>query len=152
MRREKFKLQGLLKLREFREQKIKLELGQINIEKGRLNEAIAKCNLDIEETYKAQEAFFDTYTSGRNAQFFPMFIQSKRDEIKVLENQLHAVQRQYQEKVKELSVAKGEVKVIDNLKNEFETEQNRVIEKKRQEAIDELMMAKRHAQKLAGEA
>lgn len=149
MRREKFKLQGLLKLREFKEQKIKLELGQINTEMARLDDAIAKCNSDIEETYIAQEAFFKTYTSGQNAQFFPMFIQSKRDEIKVLENQKYAVQRQYKEKVKELSIAKGEVKVIDNLKTDFETKQNKYIEKKRQEAIDELMMAKRHALKEA---
>ncbi|AYF45566.1 MULTISPECIES: flagellar FliJ family protein [Halobacteriovorax] len=151
MRRKKFKLDGLLKLREFNEQRVKLELGQINSEKGRLLEKIAKCKQDIEETYKAQEAFLETYTPGRNAQFFPMFIQSKREEIKVLENQLHAVDRAYQEKIKELSVAKGEVKVIDNLKQDFETKQNKEIEKKRQEAIDELMMAKRHSKKLAGE-
>ena len=61
---------------------------------------------------------------------------------------LYSLQRKYEEKRRELAEAKGDVKVIENLKEKNKTAFEKSTEKKRQEAIDELMQAKRHREKL----
>ena len=139
----KFKLEGLLKLREFKEKKIKLELGEIlkDIEQTKSN--IAKAQQDIEDSYAAQEEFLAQPTSGQMAQFFPQFITAKREDQKAQENILMALQRSYDETVQELAGAKGEVKVLDNLKEKHSTEHKKEMDKKLQESIDELTMAKK---------
>ncbi|EQC44774.1 flagellar export protein FliJ [Bacteriovorax sp. Seq25_V] len=140
----KFKLDGLLKVREFKEKRIKLELGEILKEIEEAKATIAKAQQDIEECYEAQEAFVSEPAAGRMVQFFPQYIQSRRDEQKIQENILYSLNRKYQEKIKELAQAKGEVKVIDNLKDKQQLEFNKKREKKFQENIDELTIIKKH--------
>jgi len=140
----KFKLDGLLKVREFKEKKIKLELGDILKEIEHAKGIIAKAQQDIEDCYEAQEAFVAEPAAGRMVQFFPQYIQSRREEQKIQENILYSLNRKYQEKIKELAHAKGEVKVIDNLKDKQQLEFNKKKEKKLQEGIDELTIIKKH--------
>ena len=140
----KFKLDGLLKVREFKEKKIKLELGDILKEIEHAKATIAKAQQDIEDCYEAQEAFVAEPAAGRMVQFFPQYIQSRREEQKIQENILYSLNRKYQEKIKELAHAKGEVKVIDNLKDKQQLEFNKKKEKKLQEGIDELTIIKKH--------
>ena len=112
----KFKLDGLLKVREFKEKRIKVELGEIlkDIEQTKAN--IDKAKLDIEECYKAQEAFLNEPAGASMVQFFPQFIEAKTEDYKAQENILYSLQRKYEEKRRELAEAKGDVKVIENLK------------------------------------
>jgi flagellar FliJ protein len=55
MKKFKFKLDALLKLREFNEKKIKVEWGEILKEINTTEELIAKMNRDIDEVYAMQE-------------------------------------------------------------------------------------------------
>lgn len=144
----KFKLDGLLKVREFKEKRIKVELGEIlkDIEQTKAN--IDKAKLDIEECYKAQEDFLNEPAGASMVQFFPQFIEAKTEDYKAQENILYSLQRKYEEKRRELAEAKGDVKVIENLKEKNKTAFEKSTEKKRQEDIDELMQAKRHREKL----
>ncbi len=144
----KFKLDGLLKVREFKEKRIKVELGEIlkDIEQTKAN--IDKAKLDIEECYEAQEAFLNEPAGASMVQFFPQFIEAKTEDYKAQENILYSLQRKYEEKRRELAEAKGDVKVIENLKETNKTAFEKSTEKKRQEDIDELMQAKRHREKL----
>lgn len=137
-----------LKVREFKEKRIKVELGEIlkDIEQTKAN--IDKAKLDIEECYKAQEAFLNEPAGASMVQFFPQFIEAKTEDYKAQENILYSLQRKYEEKRRELAEAKGDVKVIENLKEKNKTAFEKSTEKKRQEAIDELMQAKRHREKL----
>jgi len=145
----KFKLEGLLKVREFKEKKIKLELGEILKEIEATNAKIAKDIQDIEDSYDAQEEFLAQPTSGQMAQFFPQFIGAKKEDLKAQENILAALKRSYDAKVQELAHAKGEVKVLDNLKEKHSTEHKKETEKKLQESIDELTMAKKYKERMS---
>ncbi len=147
----KFKLDGLLKVREFKEKKIKLELGEILKEIEQTKSNIAKAQVDIEECYVAQEDFVNQPAAGSMVQFFPQFIEAKRADQKAQENILLSLQRKYDEKVKELATAKGEVKVIDNLKEKNLKEFKKKREKTLQESIDELTMAKKHRERTINE-
>ena len=143
----KFKLDGLLKVREFKEKKIKIELGEILKEIEETKEKIAKAKVDIEECYKAQEEFINEPAAANMVQFFPQFIEAKTEDYKAQENILFSLEKKYEQKRHELATAKGEVKVIDNLKEKEELQFNKEKEKKLQESIDELTQIKKYRER-----
>jgi flagellar protein FliJ len=116
MKKFKFRLRGVEKLREFKEKTLKMELGRINqnIEgvKGRLRTLRA----DIGDAYNAQEAVLQTSTKALNVQFFPYYIQGKNTDIDQNLESLAQLEQQFKDKVQELAVARGEVKIIQKLK------------------------------------
>ncbi len=144
MQKFKFKLDGLLKVREFKEKKIKIELGEILREIGAVEEKIRLANIAITETYEAQEAFMSDPSTGQMLQFFPMFIQGKKEDIKNQDNLLWALKKKYDKKIVELAQARGEVKVMENFKEQKKTEWTKEKNKKEQEDIDEIIMMRRN--------
>ncbi len=143
MKKFKFKLDGLLKVREFNEKKIKIELGEILKEIGATEEQIAKMNRDIDETYKAQEELVATSADGRLLQFFPFYIQGRKEDIKNKENLLWSLRKKYDNKVQELAQARGQVKVLENFKDKKKVEWTKEKDKKELETIEELLMIRR---------
>lgn len=143
----KFKLVGLLKVREFKEKKIKVELGEILKDIEDVKNRINQDQLDIEDCYKAQEALLAQPTAGQMAQFYPQFIETKRQDQIAQRAILYSLDKKYAEKVKELALAKGEVKVLDNLKEKHQKIHKKQIDKKLQEAIDELTAAKKYKER-----
>ena len=140
MQKFKFKLDGLLKVREFKEKKIKIELGEILREISGVEEKISAANKAITETYDAQESFMKSPSSGHMLQFFPQFIQGKKEDIKNKENLLWSLRKKYEKKIAELATARGEVKVMENFKEKKHGEWTKEKNKKEQEAIEEIVM------------
>ncbi len=134
----KFKLDGLLKLREFKEKQLKVELG--NILKG-----IQDCKNKIEsysqhigEAYAGQENILSDSTNGETIKFFPYFIEGKNHAIKQEEEKLAILQEQYEVKVQEMKIARGETKVIDKLKDKEKKEFKKTKNKKDFEKLEEM--------------
>lgn len=145
MKKFKFKLDGLLKVREFNEKKIKIELGEILKEINATEEAIAKMNRDIDETYKAQEDLMATSADGRLLQFFPYYIQGRKEDIKNKETLMWSLRKKYENKVQELAQARGQVKVLENFKDKKKVEWTKERDKKELETIEELLMIRRNS-------
>jgi len=143
----KFKLDGLLKVREFNEKKIKIELGEILKEISAVEEKIAVANKAIDEAYKSQEDLMKDPTAGQMVQFYPYFIQGKKEDIKNKENLLWALRKKYDKKIQELAEARGEVKVLENFKDKKKEEWRKDKEKKEQEAIEEILMMRSNGSK-----
>lgn len=143
----KFKLDGLLKVREFNEKKLKIELGEILKEIRLVDDQIVAANKAIDETYKAQEDFMRDPAAGRMIQFFPYFIQGKKEDIKNKENLKWALQKKYEKKTQELASARGEVKVLENFKDKKKEEWRKDKDKKEQEAIEEILMMRSNGSK-----
>ncbi len=116
MSKYKFKLEGLLKLRKFKEQQLKVELGQIVSEIQRVNNKILEYKGHIDEAYDGQEKVLQGETSGEMIKFFPYFVEAKNSAITYEVERLKGLQEQYEEKVIEMKTARGETKVIDKLK------------------------------------
>lgn len=134
----KFKLDGLLKLREFKEKQLKVELG--NILKG-IQECKARIqayNQHIEEAYAGQENVLNEEVRGDMIKFFPYFIEGKNSAIKHEEEQLDILNEQYEIKVKEMTIARGETKVIDKLKEKEKKEFKKTKNKKDFEKLEEM--------------
>jgi flagellar FliJ protein len=144
MKKFKFKLDGLLKVREFAEKRIKIELGEILKEINSTEEYIAKMNRDIDDTYKAQEELISTATSGSMLQFFPYYIKGRKEDIKNKETLLWSLRRKYDKKIAELALARGEVKVLENFKDKKKTEWTKERDKKELETIEEILMIRRN--------
>ncbi len=140
MQKFKFKLDGLLKVREFKEKKIKIELGEILKEISGVEEKILLATKAIDETYEAQEVFMKDPSAGKMLQFFPYFIQGKKEEIKNKENLLWALRKKYDVKITELAAARGQVKVMENFKDKKKGEWTKERNKKELEAIEEILM------------
>lgn len=140
MKEFKFKLDGLLKLREFKEKTIKVELGLILKEISIVENKIAEANRAITETYEAQEAFMKDPSSGQMLQFFPRFVQGKKEDIKNKENLLWSLKKKYEKKILELAQARGEVKVMENFKETKKDLWKKEKNKKEVEKIEEILM------------
>ncbi len=138
-----FKLEGLLKLRHFKEEQLKVELGQINTDIQNTKVRIAELEQHIAEAYDFQEKSLSGHSDGRLARFFPYFIQAKKEDIKANENLLFSLERKYQAKLKEVSQAMGESKLIQNMKEKAKDTWKKEKEKKEQEDIEEILHMKR---------
>ena len=147
MKRFKFKLDALLKLREFNEKQRKLELGQILQEITQVKEKILKIEEDIKETYLAQDDFMSSPAAGHMLQFFPFFIKGKKEEIKNCEALLYSLHKKYETKSKELAIARGEVKVLENLKEKHHGKFKKELIKEENQRLEEYVMIKRHREK-----
>ena len=143
----KFKLDGLLKVREFKEKKIKIELGEILREITAVEDKIAAAEKAIVETYEAQETFMKDSSTAHMIQFFPYFIQGKKEDIKNKQNLLWALKKKYDVKIEELAVARGEVKVMENFKDKMKTEWTKEKNKKEQESIEEILTMRSNGSK-----
>lgn len=151
MQKFKFKLDGLLKVREFKEKKIKIELGEILKEISHVEEKILLATKAIDETYEAQEVFMKDPSAGKMLQFFPYFIQGKKEDIKNQETLLWSLRKKYDAKITELATARGQVKVMENFKDKKKGEWTKERNKKEQEAIEEILMMRTNGANSANE-
>lgn len=138
-----FKLEGLLKLRHFKEEQLKVELGQINTEIQQTKNRISELKSHVEEAYESQEQSLKGSSDGRLARFFPYFIQAKKEDIKANENLLYSLERKYQQKLVEVSKAMGEAKLINNMKEKAKDAWKKEKEKKETEDIEEILHMRR---------
>lgn len=143
MKKFKFKLDGFLKVREFNEKKVKIELGEILKEIVATEDDIKKMNKDIDETYEAQEALMASATDGKMLQFFPYYIQGRKLDIKNKENLLWSLAKKKDAKILELAKSRGEVKILENFKDKKKHEWKKEKDKKELETIEELLMIRR---------
>ncbi len=140
----KFKLDGLLKMRSFKEKMIKADLGKIVKKQTEIREKIESLKKDILEIYKAQkEAFDNGNVDGRMLQFYPQFISQKKAHIVEITKLLSQSEIEYSEKVKELKVAMGEVKVVENMKERKKKEFKKKLDKKMQEELEDIINLRR---------
>ncbi|OFZ24554.1 MAG: flagellar export protein FliJ [Bdellovibrionales bacterium RIFOXYB1_FULL_37_110] len=142
MKKFDFRLQSLLRLRNFKEEKLKAEMGEIVSKMNNTRDDIINLNQDIEDAYTAQNKFLNEKIGGQIIQFFGFYVQGKREHIKVKQNELEVLKKKYEEKSHELAKAMGDVKVIESIKkkqfNQYRVDYN----KKAQEEIEDLLRMK----------
>ncbi len=142
----KFKLEGLLKVRHFKEEQLKVELGAINQEILSVQNRIKQLNAEIEDSYIEQEKIYQSDTSGQLAKFFPYYIDAKREDIKANENLLYALRKKYEHKLAEVAKAMGDTKLLSNMKEKEKSSWKKNIEKKEFSEIEEVLFM-RHQRK-----
>lgn len=135
----KFKLQGLLRLREFREYQVKLKISQINKRIYEINNQIAREKKEIEESHNSMCDMVEAGISGEMISFFPYFIQGKEQRIKQLQEELVQRKNEYKETIAELSEARGEVKLIEKMKEKDFDKYKKELQKKEDKILEDLV-------------
>ncbi len=139
MKKFKYKLEGLLKIRKAREEGCKMELGQLQNYLSKCRYQIQVENEGIHAAQSAHNKMLESGIGGREVQFFPRFIEGKEVNIQLLKKEIKRYEALVSEKLKELNLLRAEVKVIDNLKEKaqakFKKEEDKKEELKREENI-----------------
>lgn len=112
----KFKLEALLKVRKLKEDQCKMELGRLQVQKQAKLDEIKKQNLGIDKAYGDQESTVQQGAKGLDLRFYPYFMQGKRTNIMLLEQEIEALDREIEHKNKELIELRANVKVLDSMK------------------------------------
>lgn len=138
-----FKLDALLKLREFNEQKVKTEVGQALREISRIQNNMKEIENSIKKTYQAQEEVMKEPNDAHMLKFFPFYLKSRTEDLKVQEGLLKKANEKYEEVLQELKKARGEVKVLDNMKTRKKDEFKKKKNKKESEDIEDILNLRR---------
>lgn len=137
MKRYQFRLEPVHKLRKLKEENCRTELGQLIMELEKIQNQLAHDRVEIEKYYQIQENGLKNGMKGGQVQLFPMMVQGKERNIQLL---LEARARQEQlveDKRKELAVLRGELKVMENLKEKDFQDWRKSVNKEIDQKVEE---------------
>ena len=141
MKEYKFKLDALLRLRVFKEKRIKQELGEIVSEIDSIKKSVNNLEKSINYLYECREKAIssDVQAGARILNFYSSAFDLKRKEIKLKKNREREVYKRYDTKMDQLKVAMGDVKLIERVKEDDFKLFKKEKEKKEQKDIEELL-------------
>ncbi|MFZ4713867.1 MAG: flagellar export protein FliJ [Bacteriovoracaceae bacterium] len=137
IKKYKFKLDGLLKLREFTEDKAKIELGKVNLKIQKIQDDIDNHHKDIATAYDSQTEILKTPTDGRFLQFYPLYYQAKEAAIKDLEMKKGLLMEEAKMRMQDLLKARAEMKLMEKLKEKDFTDWKKARNKEMDQKIEE---------------
>lgn len=146
MKKYQFRLEPVLKVRKFKEETCRMELGELLNELKRIDDQLAYDQEQIDNYYKIQEGALKTGMSAAQLQAFPMLVAGKSRNIELLQNAKTRQERLVEEKKKELAVVRGELKLIESMKEKdfakYRKEINKEIDQKVEEQTQNWLMHK----------
>ncbi|MBL7665759.1 MAG: flagellar FliJ family protein [Bacteriovoracaceae bacterium] len=147
MKKFKFKLEALLKLREFKEDKCKIEMGKIQKHIAACESQIEREKNEINEAYIAQRKMLERGMAGRETQFIPTLVRGKEAKIVLLKKEIERKKIELQEKQAELIMLRADVKVMTKLKEKEQKAFKHAMMKKDDMAREELVNIWHHHKK-----
>lgn len=146
MKKYQFRLEPVLKVRKFKEETCRMELGELLNELKRIDDQLAYDQEQIDNYYKIQEGALKTGMSASQLQAFPMLVAGKTKNIELLQNAKIRQERLVEEKKQELAVVRGELKLIESMKEKdfakYRKEVNKEIDQKVEEQTQNWLMHK----------
>jgi flagellar export protein FliJ len=146
MKKYTFRLETVLRVRKFKEESCRMELGRLISDMTRLDNQLAHDQREIQNYFKIQEAAMKNGVSGSQIQAFPMLIAAKEKNIQLLQRDKKKQDLLIAQKKQELAVLRGELKVMQNMKDkDFEAYRkatNKEIDQKVEEQTQNWMQFK----------
>lgn len=137
MKKYQFRLEPVLKVRKFKEETCRMELGELLNELKRIDDQLAYDQEQIDNYYKIQEGALKTGMSAAQLQAFPMLVAGKSRNIELLQNAKTRQERLVEEKKKELAVVRGELKLIESMKEKDFAKYRKEISKEIDQKVEE---------------
>lgn len=137
MKRYAFRLEAVLKLRKLKEENCRMELGRLIADLQLFEEQLTHERNEIQNYYGIQENSLKTGIRGNQIQAFPMLVAAKEKNIQLLLRDKEQQQHLIEEKTRELAVLRGELKVIENLKEKDFSEWKKAYNKDMDQKIEE---------------
>ena len=133
----KFKLEAVLKVRKLKEDQCKMEIGKLQVRMNELKEYRRQNEASIDNAYADQENALGAGASGREAQFHPYFVKGKKANIKVIDGEMAMLQEQLDYRLRELNQLRGDVKLVEEMKEKEKIKYKKEQNKKEFEVIEE---------------
>lgn len=137
MKKYQFRLEPVLKVRKFKEESLRMELGQLITGLSRIEAQIQHDREEIGNYYKIQEGGLKNGMAAHQLQAFPMLVAGKEKNIQLLLRDKEKQERLIEEKKQELAVARGELKVVENLKQKDYEEYKKALNKEIDQKVEE---------------
>ncbi len=137
MKKYLFKLDPVLKLRKLKEENCRMELGKLISFLSRIEDQIKHDSSEIQNYYKIQEASLQNGIRGDQVQAFPMLIAAKEKNIELLHRDKKEQERLIDLKKKELAILRGELKVLENLKEKDFDQYKKALNKEIDQKVEE---------------
>lgn len=139
MKNFKFKLEGVLKFRKSKVDRVRYELGKINRNIDEVLRRIKELEKMTGDTINMQGDIFSNTIQARFLQFIPELIVANKNAKEQLNKKLEDLRHDFDEKNQEFLRVKGEYKLIEKIKSkkfkEFKRELNKKIEKNLMDSI-----------------
>lgn len=137
MKKYAFRLDPVLKLRKLKEENCRMELGQLLMELTKIEEQLQHDQNEITNYYKIQEGAMKTGVRAGQLQAFPMLISAKERNIELLLRDKKRQENLVAEKKQELAQLKGDLKVMENLKEKSYDEYKKAFNKEVDQKVEE---------------
>ncbi len=122
MKKYVFRLEPVLKLRKLKEENCRTELGRLIMHLDKIDNQLAHDRNEIDTYYKIQEGTLKNGMNGGQLQAFPMLVAAKNKNIQLLEADRKKQLEYIEEKRQELAQLRGDLKVMENMKEkDYET-------------------------------
>ncbi len=137
MKRYAFKLEPVLKLRKLKEENCRTELGQLISQLARIDKQIEHDKDEIENFFNVQNISLASGVKGAQIQSFPLLISAKEKNIQLLLRDRTHQEQLIEAKKKELATLRGELKVIENLKDKDYQAYRKAFNKEQDQKVEE---------------
>lgn len=137
MRKYEFRLEAVLKLRRLKEENCRVELGQLQLQLARIDDQISHDRTELGRYQDIQELSLKGGVTAGQLQAFPMLMSAKEANIQALHRERTQQEKLIQEKREELARLRGELKVMENLREKDYTEYRKSLNKEIDQKVEE---------------
>lgn len=114
-----------------------MELGQLLMELNKIEDQLIHDRNEIDNYYKIQEGGLKSGMSGGQLQAFPMLISAKTKNLELLERDKRRHEQKVADKKQELAQLRGDLKVMENLKQKDYDEYRKALNKEIDQKVEE---------------
>ena len=114
-----------------------MELGKLIMQMTTIDDQLAHDRNEIDNYFKIQESALKNGMTGSQLQAFPMLIAAKQQNINLLIKEKNKQEQKIADKKAELSQLKGELKVIENLRQKDYDDYRKALNKETDQKVEE---------------
>jgi flagellar FliJ protein len=137
MKKYVFKLEPVLKLRKLKEENCRTELGQLIRHLAKIDTQIEHDKNEINNFFSVQNISLESGVKGSQIQSFPLLISAKEKNIQLLFRDRSEQEKLIEAKKRELATLRGELKVIENLKEKDFEAYRKAFNKEQDQKVEE---------------
>lgn len=137
MKRYQFRLEPVLKLRKLKEENCRNELGHLFTELTKIEDQIKHDRQEISNYYNIQEDSLKKGMRGGQLQLFPMMLAAKEKNLELLAKEKIRQEERIELKKQELATLRGDLKVIENLKEKDYNDYRKALNKEIDQKVEE---------------
>jgi flagellar FliJ protein len=137
MKRYTFRLEPVLKVRKLKEETCRMELGRLVTELAKIDNQLEHERREIDNYFVIQEGALKAGARGDQIQAFPMLVAAKEKNIQLLIRDKKIQDELILAKKQELATFRGDLKVIENLKEKDYDEYRKATNKEIDQKVEE---------------